>query len=348
MGVITIVGAGMMGSAMSFPAHDNGHEVRLVGIHNRDVINEIRNSGYHLTLKRQLPEGVKAYHIEDLKEALNGADVVICGVSSFGIEWFEENVVPLIPEDVPVLSITKGLEKRPDGELIPFPTAIMNRAEERGQKISFNAVGGPVISFELADRQNTSISFCGRDMSTLQKLKSMLETEYYHITLTTDISGLESAVAMKNAYALGVGLAIGLNEAKYGEGSPEHYNPQAALFEQSVREAVKIMKLLGGKPETAMFFSGDLYVTVFGGRTRRIGMLLGRGLSFKEASEVLAGVTLESVAIATRVSEALRQLEAAGKAKTEDFPLLMHIDEIINKGAEVNIPWKTFSSSPII
>lgn len=31
MAVITIVGSGMMGSALAFPAAENGHEVRLVG-----------------------------------------------------------------------------------------------------------------------------------------------------------------------------------------------------------------------------------------------------------------------------------------------------------------------------
>ena len=29
--VITIIGSGMMGSALAFPAAENGHEVRLVG-----------------------------------------------------------------------------------------------------------------------------------------------------------------------------------------------------------------------------------------------------------------------------------------------------------------------------
>jgi glycerol-3-phosphate dehydrogenase (NAD(P)+) len=39
MSIITIVGAGMMGSAMSFPARDNGHQVRLVGTPlDRDII----------------------------------------------------------------------------------------------------------------------------------------------------------------------------------------------------------------------------------------------------------------------------------------------------------------------
>ena len=131
----------MMGSAMSFPARDNGHEVRLVGIHNRENIESIRSSGYHPTLKRQLPDGVKACHLDGLAEALEGADVILCGVSSFGIEWFEENIVPLVPEGIPVLSITKGLEKDADGNLAPFPTGITERALARGQCICFNAVG---------------------------------------------------------------------------------------------------------------------------------------------------------------------------------------------------------------
>ena len=339
MGVITIVGAGMMGSAMCFPAADNGHEVRLVGIHNRESIESVRACGYHTTLKRTLPQGVKAYHIDGLKEAMDGADLIISGVSSFGVKWFEETVIPLLPENTPVLSVTKGLECMDDGTLVPFPTAMAARA---GKKVSLNAVGGPVISFELADRQQTEIAFCGTDMAVLKKLKAMLETEYYHITLTTDVPGLECAVAMKNAYALGVALAIGLNEKRYGEGTPEHYNPQAALFEQSTREVMKLMKIMGAQMETLPFFAGDLYVTVFGGRTRRIGVLLGKGYTYEEAREILAGVTLESVAIATLATAAIRKLEARGLAKTSDFPLLMHIDAIINRKEEVNVPWLAF------
>lgn len=329
----------MMGSAMCFPAADNGHEVRLVGIHNRESINSVRACGYHTTLKRKLPEGVKAYHIDGLKEAMEGADLIISGVSSFGVQWFEENVIPLLPENTPVLSVTKGLESLPDGTLVPFPTAMAARA---GKKVSLNAVGGPVISFELADRQQTEIAFCGTDMEVLKKLKAMLETDYYHITLTTDVPGLECAVAMKNAYALGVALAIGLNEKQYGEGAAEHYNPQAALFEQSTREVMKLMQIMDAKMETLPFFAGDLYVTVFGGRTRRIGVLLGKGYTYPEAREILAGVTLESVAIATLASDAIRKMEARGAAKVSDFPLLMHIDGIINHKEAVNVPWLAF------
>ncbi|MDO5445408.1 MAG: glycerol-3-phosphate dehydrogenase [Eubacteriales bacterium] len=342
MSVITIVGAGMMGSAMSFPARDNGHEVRLVGIHNRETIESVKANGWHPTLKRTLPEGVKCYHIEDLQTALDGADLVIGGVSSFGVDWFEQTVLPLLPDNFPVLSITKGLEKTPEGNLVPFPVAMTRRAEAQGRKMCLNAVGGPVTSYELAERQQTCICFCGPDIKVLRWLKSLLETDYYHISLTTDIVGLECAVAMKNAYALGVSLAVGKNKIEFGEEGVLHYNPQAALFEQGTTEATRLMQMLGADMRNLMFFTGDLYVTIFGGRTRLIGTLLGQGYPYTEAREMLAGITLESVAITTRVAEAIRQQEKLGKASTKDFPLLMLIDDMISRGGKADIPWELF------
>ena len=106
--------------------------------------------------------------------------------------------------------------------------------------------------------------------------------------------------------------------------------------------------MTGGGDDNIVLGAGDLYVTVFGGRTRFIGTLLGRGLSFEAAMEQLKGVTLESIVISTRTARAVRRLIALGKAKAEDFPLLLHIDDIINGGAEVNIPWAAFETETIL
>ncbi len=337
MAIITIVGAGMMGSAMAIPACDNGHEVRLVGTPlDREIIEKAKENGYHITLKRQLPENVKCYQIEELSEALEGAELLIGGVSSFGVEWFGKNVLPVIPKDLPVLSITKGLHAKEDGTFVPFPDYLATFPGCEG--LSLNAVGGPCISFELADRHNTFVAFCGHDMAILKKAKAFLSTEYYHINLTEDVMGLEMAVAMKNAYALGVSLAIGETERRNGEGCPEEYNPEAGLFAQSTRETIRLLSNCGGGADMILYSAGDLYVTVFGGRTRRIGTLLGRGLTYKEAREILSGVTLESVAITKLVIEALTRQGVS----LDKFPLLSHIYDMIEKGITVNIPWDKF------
>ena len=86
MSVITFVCAGQMASALTFPVFENGHEVRLVGSPlDREIINGLRKDNYHITLKRTLHDGIKYYQIEELEEALEGADLIIGGVSS--LDW---------------------------------------------------------------------------------------------------------------------------------------------------------------------------------------------------------------------------------------------------------------------
>lgn len=333
-----IVGAGMMGSAMAIPLSDNGFHVRLVGSPLDDaIIESVRKSGWHPTLKRQMPEHVEACFVSEMREQLAGADLVVGGVSSFGVPWFEREVLPLVPDGTPVVFITKGLEKEPDNTLLPFPMALAQRMDRR-RGIALCGIGGPCISFELADRHQSCVWLCAPDTGTASLLADWLRTPYYHLCPTSDIRGIESAVAMKNAYALGVALAIGMAR-KQDANAPERYNPEAGLFAQATREARKIIALNGGRPEAIACFAGDLYVTVFGGRTRKIGTLLGKGIPYGEARNMLSGVTLESVAIATTVMESFRN---RADVNVKEFPLLAHIDAIINQGAQVDVPWDSF------
>ena len=339
MSTIVVVGSGMMGSALAVPLCENGHHVRLVGSPlDREIIEYGRKTNEHLTMKRKMPKNVSWYYIEEVKEAMEGADLYINGVSSFGLDWFIKEMIPQIPEELPVLSVTKGMMNDPDGSLKSYPEIF---EESTDKKISFNAIGGPCTSYELADKDFTEVTFCGRDMEMLRWLKSLFETEYYNISLSTDVRGVECAVAMKNAYALGVALAIGMSYKREGR-EFEHYKSQAALFGESVVEMIRLLDICGGHPSNVRLLSGDLYVTVFGGRTRKIGTLLGTGMDYEEAIEKLSGVTLESIAIATRTAQAIRVLIADGKVKAEEFPLLLHVDELINQGAKVNVPWKAF------
>ena len=343
MSIITFVCAGQMASALTFPAFENGHEVRLVGSPlDREIINGLRKDNYHITLKRTLHDGIKYYQIEELEEALEGADLIIGGVSSFGLDWFCDEILSVLPEEVPLLTVTKGMVDREDGTMVPYPYIFEERQPE-GKHLNFNAIGGPCTSYELADHDNSHVAFCGKDPETLKYIRSLMATDYYLISISTDVVGVECGVALKNAYALGVTLAVGLAEKKDGKIGAQHYNSQAALFGQSMKEMGKLLNLVGGKPEHLVHGVGDLYVTVFGGRTRMIGTLLGRGLTFEQAMEDLKGVTLESIVIATRTARAVKKLAERGKVDLKEYPLLMHIDAILNQGAEVDIPWDAFT-----
>ena len=341
MSVITIVGSGMMGSAIGIPAAHNGHEVRMVGTPlDREIITHARATGEHLTLKRRLPESYRYYQIEELGEALTGADLLVGGVSSFGIDWFSENILKTIDPALPVLTVTKGMLDDDRGDLHVYPEVFEEKSGNRGLKL--NAVGGPCTSYELADLDDSAVTFCGTDENLLRWIRGLFEAPYYHVSLSKDIIGVEAAVAMKNAYALGVSLAVGLAEKRDGKIGSVHYNSQAALFGQAAKEMRRLVTRMGGTEESIALGVGDLYVTVFGGRTRKIGTLLGRGVSFQNAMNELQGITLESIVIAERSARAVQKKISRGELSDKDFPLLQHIYQIIVEKQPVNIPWTAF------
>lgn len=345
MATVTIIGAGMMGSALAFPARENGNEVRLVGTHlDREIIDVSRKTGRHPKFKTDFPTGIKYYQVEEMKEAIDGADMIIGGVSSFGVDWFSDTVLPLIPDSVPVLTVTKGLMDTPDGKLLTYPDLWQAKIDAIGSRVKLNAIGGPCTSYELVAHDQTEVAFCGKDMETLRKLKAIMATDYYHISLTTDVTGIESAVALKNGYALGIALTVGLNQRRFGLDSELHYNSQAAVFGQAVKEMSRLLDYQGaGTLDNLAVGAGDLYVTVYGGRTRLVGILLGRGMNIDEAKAELKGVTLESLVVAVRVARAVRVCAEKGILNLSDFPLLMHVDDILTERKEVNIPWESFT-----
>ena len=345
MAIVTIVGAGMMGSALAFPARENGHEVRLVGTHlDRESIETSRATNRHPKFNADFPAGVKYCQIEEMEEALSGCDLVIGGVSSFGVEWFGEYVLPRIPENTKVLTVTKGLMDTPDGKLLPYPALWQEKLDELGKHLYLTAVGGPCTSYELVAHDQTEVCFCGKDMKVLEEIKAIMQTDYYHISLSTDVVGIESAVALKNGYALGIALTIGVNQKHFGLESDLHFNSHAAVFGQAAKEMFKLLHLQGA-PDMNNFFGGvgDLYVTVYGGRTRLVGVLRGRGLDIDEARAELKGVTLESLVVAVRVARAVRIRAEKGELDLKDFPLLMHVDDILTRHMPVDIPWEDFT-----
>jgi glycerol-3-phosphate dehydrogenase (NAD(P)+) len=123
-----------------------------------------------------------------------------------------------------------------------------------------------------------------------------------------------------------------------GKDRPEHYNTEAALFAQSLREMRSLLKLFGGEEDSLYVGAGDLYVTVFGGRTRRLGTLLGEGYTADEALGMLSGVTLESVVITKRMYSVLK----ARGADDDEYPLMFHICSLLDGGTDP-IPWDKFT-----
>lgn len=342
---ITIIGAGMMGSALAFPAAENGHEVHLVGTCLDDsIIDGYIATGKHEKFCRPFPENVQFHYFKDWEKVTEGSDFVIGGVSSFGVDWFLEEILMKLDPKMPVLSVTKGLRGTEDGTLMSYPGYWENELAKRGIHRTICAVGGPCTSYELVFMDPTEVGFCGKDSEALRMMKEAMSRPYYHVSLTNDVIGLESAVALKNAYAMAVTLVVGLNTRWHGENEPEHYNSQAGAFAQAVREMHYLMQIQGGTFESECIGVGDLYVTVFSGRTRRCGVLMGKGLNYEEVTEALAGVTLESLVITRVMGRAIRRKAELGMLDLKDYPLMMHIVDLLDSGkTDVDLPWEDFT-----
>ena len=333
-----------MGSALAFPARENGNEVRLVGTPlDRDIIDGCRSNDTHPKFDRPFPQGVKYYQFEQWREAVEGCDFIIGGVSSFGVDWFLENVLCELDPSVPVLSVTKGLVNLEDGTLISYPEYWKRELAGRGIHREVCAIGGPCTSYELVAHDQTQVAFCGYRTDVIKMMKEAMGTDYYHISTTNDVEGLESAVALKNGYALGVAMTIGLVNRDLGADAGLHYNSQAAAFYQAVKEMRCLLEMQHASRDCENMGIGDLYVTVYGGRTRKIGILLGEGRTYQEAMDILSGVTLESLVVSRRVYKAICRKAELGLADMDMFPMLRHVADVLDNGKDAHMPWEDFT-----
>jgi glycerol-3-phosphate dehydrogenase (NAD(P)+) len=345
MANVTILGAGMMGSAMAWPLSDNGHHVRLVGTHlDTEIIASCTTKRFHPRLRRRLPDNVQPFYVEQLPQALADVNVVVSGVSSPGVHWIGRALAPHLKPGMKIIAVTKGLEATADGSLRILPDVLADELPPalRGQ-VSLAAIGGPCIAGELAGRRHTCVYFTSRDAAVLPGLRQMFLTPYYHIFLSTDIIGVEVCVALKNAYTLAVGLAEGMLEHAGGpdEADARNYNPAAAFFGATAHEMTRLVSLLGGNPAkvTSLPGVGDQYVTCMGGRTVRLGRLLGRGLTYNQARAEMAGETLESAFVIAQISKALPGLEARGLLGPDELPLTRCLCRVITQDVPLDVDY---------
>jgi len=333
----------MMGSAVAWPLSDNGHHVRLVGTHlDAEIIASCLEKRWHPRLRRRLPDNVQPFQVGQIAEALEGVEVVVSGVSSPGVHWIGRTLAPHLKPGMKIIAVTKGLEATADGNLRILPDVLADElpAAVRG-KVSLAAIGGPCIAGELAGRRQTCVYFTSRDAAVLPVLRQMFKTPYYHIFLSTDIIGVEVCVALKNAFTLAVGLAGGMLDKLGGpdEADAQNHNPAAALFGASAKEMARLVSLLGGDPAMAASLPGvgDQYVTCMGGRTVRLGRLLGKGMTYEQARAEMAGETLESAFVVTQIAKALPGLEARGLLGREELPLTRCLCRIITERAPAEV-----------
>ena len=341
MANILILGAGSMGTAFSFPCSDNGHSVSIIGTHlENDFIDQIKSSKKHPALNCEISKNVTFSKFEKLEEEINKKiDLVVIAVISKGIEWVSAELSKVMKNNVPILILTKGLSiNNNDYEVLAHK---MERILKKNgvKETNISAAGGPCLAKELASKAHTSVVFANKDIEVAKQISKLVSTDYYHVSTSNDVIGVEICAAIKNIFSMAVGASQGLCDSIKSK-EKNYLNTAAALIQESIYEMIIFVEKLKGKKETVIGLAGigDLYVSADGGRNSKMGEYLGQGIKFKEAKKTkMTNITVEGADLA---------LEIGAKVK-KDFdiktlPLMISMINTICEEKPLKVDWKNF------
>jgi glycerol-3-phosphate dehydrogenase (NAD(P)+) len=328
---VTIMGAGDMGTALVVPLAHNGHEVRLWGTERDDaIIAALRAGKAHPRLGVPVPGTVQTFTSEETVEAFDETEVVVVAITSDAVRKVLSRLAPLPGQPRVVVTVAKGFDAGPGGDdiqLLPDTIAEFTNAP-------VVAVGGPSKANEVARSLPTAVIFGSRNAEAVAFACELFATPQYRIEPTDDVAGLEVAAAMKNAYAIALGVADGLEQRT---GQP-HHNLRAALFPRAVTEMGALARVLGGQAETVLGLAGagDLQVTITSGRNRLLGERIGRGDSAGEAVRALtsAGTTVEGYLAADFGYRSYQRAVESGALAEGSLRLLDALWQILYRDAE--------------
>lgn len=156
-------------------------------------------------------------------------------------------------------------------------------------------VMGPCHAEEVAAEKLSYLTFSGQDETPTRELASYFTTDYLNTIINQDIYGVQYAAVLKNIYALGAGIAHGL---EYGDNFLSVLIANCADEMAGFLQKVGIRHMEVGKREeedpvshkrranyAASVYLGDLLVTCYSlySRNRTFGNMIGKGYSVKAA-----------------------------------------------------------------
>ena len=330
MAKIIILGAGSMGTAFSYPCSDNNHDVTIIGTHlEDDFIDLVNSQKKHPILDCGIAKNVKFLKLKNLSEEINKkVDLIVVAVVSKGIEWASLQLSKVLKNNVPILILTKGLSINNNNyEILAHKMERILR-ENGIKKTNISAAGGPCLAKGLAKKVHTSVVFANTNINVVNEIKKLVSTDYYHISTTDDVIGVEVCAAIKNIFSIGIGSTKDLNAA-------------AGLIQQSIDEMIIFTEKLKGKKETVIGLAGigDLYVSADGGRNSKMGKYLGQGLTFQEAKKTkMPNVTVEGAELIFEIGSKIKK-----DFNETKLPLMIAIINTILNDKKLDINWDKFN-----
>lgn len=177
-----------------------------------------------------------------------------------------------------VLSAVKGI--------LPEKIELLNDYLQREFAVpleNYFTVLGPCHAEEVAAEKLSYLTFSGIDEAETKHIASLFSTGYLNTRVNPDVLGVQYAAVLKNVYALGAGIAHGLD---YGDNFLSVFIANAADEMASFLKKLSLHNDDGLNPNYASsVYLGDLLVTCYSlySRNRMFGTMIGKGYSVKAA-----------------------------------------------------------------
>ncbi len=261
---VVVLGGGSWGTTVASICARRGPTLQWVRSEEtaKDINENHRNTNY-LGEEHVLSESLRA--TTDFAEAAQSADVVVMGVPSHGFRGVLTELATELRPWVPVVSLVKGLEQGTNMRMSQIVDEVLP-----GHPAGILA--GPNIAREVAEGYAAAAVLAMPDQHLAAQLGQLFRTKRFRVYTIDDVLGVEMAGALKNVYAIAVGMGYSLG---IGE------NTRAMVIARSVREMSKLGEAMGGQRDTfaGLAGMGDLIVTCTSqrSRNRHVGEQLGLG-----------------------------------------------------------------------
>jgi glycerol-3-phosphate dehydrogenase (NAD(P)+) len=312
---VAVIGGGSFGTALAHVIASNNFDTRLWM---RDKQRAIETQNIREN-KHYLPGHLLAESLTisaDLKAVIEGCDIVFVSVPSSSFREVIQAIRPFITDSMGVVSTTKGIGR--DGFTV--------MSEILKQELPNNNMGvlsGPNFAKEMIQGQLTGSVIASLDDELIKKVQDILSSGLFRIYSSHDCYGVELAGALKNIYAIIVGMA---QARHFGQ------NTLALLMTRALSEMGRFAHALGADPMTFLGLAGvgDLFLTCNSNLSRnyRVGYAMGEGKSLTTAMKSV-GQVVEGV-------NTLRLVKPKAQELAVDMPLVDALYALLFEGASAD------------
>ena len=272
-----ILGSGSWATALAKILTDKGNKIFWY-VRNDETIN-------HLQQRRHNPHYLSGAFFNtsllqlssNINYVIESCDVLVMVIPSAYVHQSLSALNKDAFENKKIISAIKGI--------LPEKNQLLNEYLSENFNVDLNnyfTILGPCHAEEVAAEKLSYLTFSGLDINKTKAIADNFNTEFISTKINADILGVQYAAILKNIYALGAGIAHGL---EYGDNFLSVYIANAANeMVRFVRE-VKHETLSANINYAASVYLGDLLVTCYSlySRNRMLGNMIGKGYSVKAA-----------------------------------------------------------------